>query len=140
MVPTEQSNKEGIEFYILQCQRQKYQLQAPLVYPWGAKFKTGKYINEHTYYRKFGRGEITYTNLIKSVIAHMAAHLVWACKFHMKHAPYSLKGGDPVYKISSEVIEVMPQSLVELWKIRMRSNFSLILVIWEELTLCFHMY
>ena len=37
------------------------------------------------------RGEFTYTYLDKSVVAHVAAHLVRACKFCMKQAPYMLE-------------------------------------------------
>ena len=54
--------------------------------------------------------------LDKSVVAHVAAHLVRACKFCMKQAPYCLKGGDLVYKISLEVVEVVRQSLAQLWE------------------------
>lgn len=116
MVPAEQPNEEGVDFYVLQCQRRKYQLQAPLQCPWGAEFEAGDYVIEGTYYRKSGRGEFTYTYLDKSVVAHVASHLVLACKFRMKQATYCLKGGDPVYKISSEVVEIVRQALSHLWE------------------------
>lgn len=79
----------------------------------GWEFEAGDFVIEGTYYKKFGRGEDTYKYLEKLVKAHVAAHLVRACKFTMKQASYRVKGGEPVYKISSEVIEVIHQSLRE---------------------------
>ena len=116
MVPAEQPNEEGVDFYILQCQRRKYKLKAPLSCPWGAEFEAGDFVIEGTYYKKSGRGEYTYTYLEKSVVAHVSSHLVLACKFRMKLAPYCLKGGDPVYKISSEVVDVVRHALAQMWE------------------------
>jgi len=116
VVPAEQPNEEGVDFYVLQCQRRKHKLQAPLACPWGAEFEVGDFVIEGTYYKKSGRGEYTYTYLEKSVVAHVSSHLVVACKFRMKLAPYCLKGGDPVYKISSEVVEVVRHALAQVWE------------------------
>jgi len=88
-------------------------LTSPLQCPWGGNFDASEYVIEGTYYKKFSRGEDTYQYLDKSVTAHVDAHLVQACKFNMKQASYRVKGGEPVYKISSEVLEVIHQSLRE---------------------------
>lgn len=52
-----------------------------------------------------------YKFLEKLVTAHVGAHRVCACKFNLKQTSYHVKGREPVYKIYSEVLEVIHQSL-----------------------------
>ena len=66
------------------------------------------------YYKKYGRGEKTYVLCEKEVDAHVDAHLVRACKFPMVLAQHRVKG-TPVYKMSSETLQICEDALREWW-------------------------
>lgn len=50
-----------------------------------------------------------------AAVAHVDAHLVRACKFPMRLAAHSVKGGSAVYKLSQETRAVIEQALQEWW-------------------------
>lgn len=42
-VPAPDENDEGVEFYILQCQKPKFLVEVAFVCPWGGDFRRGDY-------------------------------------------------------------------------------------------------
>lgn len=114
-VPAPDENDEGVEFYILQCQKPKFLVEVAFVCPWGGDFKRGDYAIAGTYYKKHGRSSDTYVFLDTAAVAHVDAHLVRACKFPMRLAAHSVKGGSAVYKLSQETRAVIEQALQEWW-------------------------
>jgi hypothetical protein len=91
-VPTPPGNEEGVEFFVLQCQRKKYEVQVDFEFPWGGEFKRGDFVVSGTYYKKFGRGDNTYVYLDKAVVAHVDSHLIRACKISHDPSMSSSKG------------------------------------------------
>jgi hypothetical protein len=112
MIPAEEENEDGVDFYILQCQGPKFVLQEPLICPWGGNYSAGDEVIRAKYYKKFGCGEKTYVLCNKAVDAHVDAHLVRACKFPMTLASHRVKG-TPVYKMSSETQSMCEDALRE---------------------------
>lgn len=114
MIPAEEDNEDGVEFYILQCTRRKFELQEPLNCPWGGVFSVGDEIIRGKYFKKYGRGDKTYIFCDKAVEAHVDTNLVRACKFPMVLASHMVKGS-PVYKMSSETMRMCEDALREWW-------------------------
>ena len=114
MIPAECDNEDGVDYYILQCQREKFMLQEPLSCPWGGVFDAGDEVIRAKYYKKYGRGDKTYVFCDRAVDAHVDAHLVRACKFPMLLAAHRVKGS-PVYKIASESKKICEDALRDWW-------------------------
>ena len=114
MIPAEEDNEDGVEFYILQCQAKKFVLAKPMTCPWRGIFRAGDVVIRAKYYKNYGRGEKTYVLCDKAVDVHVDAHLVRACKFPMVLASYRVKG-TPVYKMSSETQGICEDALREWW-------------------------
>jgi hypothetical protein len=51
-----EGNVEGVNFYILQCQHQKFMVSEPFASVWGCEFDIGDYVVAKTYYQKWGWG------------------------------------------------------------------------------------
>lgn len=115
VVPAEPGNEEGVEFYVMQCQRSKFEVEAPFTCTWGGEFDAGDFIIGGTYYKKHGTSDNTFVFLEKSQIAYVHSHLVRAVKFTMTIASHHVKGGDAVYKMSSETLECVRSVLREWW-------------------------
>ncbi len=49
-------NVIGVDFYILQCQHQKFMVSEPFACVWGCEFDIGDYVVARTYYQKWGWG------------------------------------------------------------------------------------
>lgn len=115
MIPADEGNEEGVEWFILQCTKAKYRVEEDFVCAWGTSFKKGDYAIAEaiagSYYQKYGRGRNTYVLLNKSVVAHVEAHLVRACKFPMVLAPHTVSGNEAVYKLTSEGEAIIRSSL-----------------------------
>jgi hypothetical protein len=114
MIPAKEDNEDGVQFYVLQCQRTKFVLEETFTCPWGGIFKAGDVVIREKYYKKFGRGDKTYVFCDKAIDAHVDAHLVRACKFPMTLAAHRVKG-TLVYKMSSESQRVCEDALREWW-------------------------
>lgn len=114
MIPAEDDNEDGVEFYILQCTKRKFELQEHLNCPWGGVFSAGDEVIRAKYFKKFGRGDKTFVFCDKAVDAHVDSHLVRACKFPMILAAHRVKGS-PVYKMSKESLRVCEDALREWW-------------------------
>jgi hypothetical protein len=54
VVPAPDENDEGVEFYILQCQKPKFRVEIAFVCPWDSDLKRGDYAIAGTYYKKQG--------------------------------------------------------------------------------------
>ena len=106
MIPAEEENEDGVDYYILQCTRSKFELQEPLQCPWGGVFAVGDEVLRAKYFKKHGRGDKTYVFCDRAVDAHVDAHLARACKFPMVLAAHRAKGS-LVYKMSSESVRVV---------------------------------
>jgi hypothetical protein len=92
MIHVEEENEDGVDFYILQCTRSKFELQEPLHCPWSGIFALGDEVIKAKYFKKHRRGDKTYVFCNKAVDVHVDAHLVRACKFPM----FSLRIGSRV--------------------------------------------
>lgn len=99
VVPALEGNTEGVEFYILQCTRAKYQVEHGFKCTWGPEFEAGDLIIRGTYYQKWNNG---YVFLSNSQQAHIDAHLVVHGKFAMIPKPGRRKGGEVTYDISDD--------------------------------------
>jgi len=67
MIPTKEDNEDGVQYYVLQCQRTKFVLEDHFTCPWGAIFKVEDVVIRGKYY--------------KAIDAHVDVYLVRACKF-----------------------------------------------------------
>jgi hypothetical protein len=114
-VPAPEGNDEGVEFYVLQCQRAKFMVEEDFVCPWEGDFKRGDYAVAGTYYMKHGRSADLYVFLDTSSMAHVDVHLIRACKFPMFLAAYSVKGHSIVYKMTEETRAVIEEALRDWW-------------------------
>jgi hypothetical protein len=114
MIPTEEDNEDGVDFYIIQCTRSKFMLEEPLHCPWSSIFAPRDEVIKVTYFKKHGRGDKTYLFCDKAVEAHVDAHLVRACKFPMVLASHRVKGS-PVYKMSSNNMRMCEDALQDWW-------------------------
>jgi hypothetical protein len=110
MIPVEEDNEDGVDFYILQCTRSKFMLKESLHCPWGGIFAPGDEVIKAKYFKKHGRGDKTYVFCDKAVKAHVDAHLVRACKFPMVLASHRVKDS-PVYKMSSNSMRLCEDAL-----------------------------
>lgn len=81
----------------------------------GGEFQPGDEVIGGTYYKKHGTADNTFVFLDKSHVAYVHAHLVRAVKFSMTLASHVVKGGDPVYRMSSETLECIKSVLTEWW-------------------------
>ncbi len=97
-----EGNVEGVDFYVLQCQRPKFMVCEPFACVWGCEFEMGNYVVARTYYQKWGKGNQSYVYLINSNIAYVDAHLVKAIKFPMTLQDHHVKGDDSIYKLLVE--------------------------------------
>jgi len=75
-----EGNIEGVEFYVLQCTRGKYEVDHKFTYSWGPQFEDGDFIIRGTYYQKWNNGYVYLGNFQP---AHIDAHLVGHGKFSM---------------------------------------------------------
>jgi len=115
VVPAEPGNEEGVPFYVLQCQRSKFEVQSAFTCSWGGEFQEGDFVIGGTYYKKHGTADNTFVFLDRSNVAYVHAHLVRAVKFSMTLASHMVKGGDRVYRMSSETLECIKSVLTEWW-------------------------
>lgn len=115
VVPAEDGNEERVQYYILQCTKPRFRVQADFVCPWGGEFQRGEYVIAGTYYQKHGSGSNTYVYLDNRPVGHIYSHLVRLSKFPMVLAPHTVKGGDSVYKMTVETAEKIETSLQQWW-------------------------
>jgi hypothetical protein len=54
MILVEEDNKDGVDFYILQCTRSKFMLEESLYCPWGGIFAPGDEVIKAKYFKKHG--------------------------------------------------------------------------------------
>jgi hypothetical protein len=113
-VPAIEGNAEGVDFYILQCQRRKQIVREKFTCIWGGQFEVGEYVIAGTYYQKWGNSPNSYVYLRNSRVAYIDASLVIACRFQMVPAAHRVKGDEPVYQLLSETIDVIRTSLEAL--------------------------
>ena len=113
-VPAIEGNDEGVDFYILQCQRKKQIVREKFTCVWGGQFEVGEYVIAGTYYQKWGKSQNSYVYLRDSRVAYLNATLVIACRFQMVPAAHRVKGDEPVYQLQSETIDVIRTSLEAL--------------------------
>jgi hypothetical protein len=111
VVPAEEGNSEGVDFYILQCQQPKFRVPEPFDCVWGCHFDAGDYVVGATYYQKWGTSNRSYVFLSESRLAYVDAHLIRMCKFPMPPASHRVKGDDIVYKLSEETLGLIQSSL-----------------------------
>ena len=107
-VPAMEGNAEGVEFYILQCTRAKYEVEQGFKCAWGPEFESGDLIIRGTYYQRWNNG---YVFLNNSQPAHIDAHLVVHGKFAMIPKPGRCKGGEVTYNISDDTFDTITTSL-----------------------------
>jgi hypothetical protein len=79
-IPVEVDNKEGVDFYILQCQHTKFIMKEAFECIWGGRFEAGNSVVAGTYYQRWGRSNKSYVYLSDSRITYVSADLVKACK------------------------------------------------------------
>lgn len=115
MIPAPEGNDEGVEFYVLQCEKPKFEVLEDFQCPWGEIFEKGDFAVVGTYYQKYGRGSNTFVLLDKSRKAHVKAGHIRAVKFPMILAPHILRGGSAVYKMNLETMEMIQQVLSSWW-------------------------
>jgi len=108
VVPTAEGNSKGAEFYILQCTREKYEVQRGFKCAWGPEFEAGEFIIQGTYYQKWNNG---YVYLGNSQPAHIDAHLVVHGKFVMIPKPIRQKDGEVTYDISDNNLAIIRAGL-----------------------------
>lgn len=114
-VPAADNNDEGVSFYILQCQRPKHTVQHDFDCVWGGHFQAGDSVISGTYYQKWGRRDANnYVYLRNSREAFVDSSSVLACKFHMIPRNHRVKGGDAVYGVPEETVDVINTALEEM--------------------------
>jgi hypothetical protein len=113
VVPAEGDNSEGVDFYILQCQRPKFKVRESFSCVWGCDFEAGDLAIGGTYYQKWGSSNKSYVYLSESNVAYIHAHLVCASKFAIPPANHRVKGDDPVYSLSNETLELIRSAINE---------------------------
>lgn len=107
-VPAAEGNTEGVEFYILQCTRGKYEVRDGFKCAWGPEFEVGDFVIRGTYYQKWNNG---YVFLGNSQPAHIDAHLAVHGKFAMIPKPGRRKGGEVTYNISDDTLATIRAGL-----------------------------
>ena len=110
-VPAEEDNDEGVEFYILQCQRSRFVVKEAFECVWGGSFEVGNCVVAGTYYQRWGRTDKTYVYLNESRVAHVNADAVIASKFLMRPASYRVKGQESLYKISEDTLALIKSAV-----------------------------
>jgi hypothetical protein len=113
VVPIERDNSEGVDFYILQCQRPKFKVRESFTCVWGCEFEAGDLAIGGAYYQKWDSSNKSYVYLNESNAAYIHAHLVCASKFAMPLANHRVKGDDPVYSLSNKTIELIRSDINE---------------------------
>ncbi len=86
-------------------------MQETFTWSWGNKFEVGDQVVANTYYQKRGHGELSYVYLSNSQVAFIDVDLVLACKFFMLLACHRVKGGNVIYHLSKEILEIIKTSL-----------------------------
>lgn len=115
MIPAPEGNDEGVEFYVLQCEKAKLEVLEDFQCPWGEVFLKGDFAVVATYYQKYGTGSNTYVLLDRSKRAHVHARHIRAVKFPMILAPHTVRGNNAVYKMTPETMEMIQQVLSTWW-------------------------
>jgi hypothetical protein len=110
-VPVEVDNEDGVDFYILQCQRPRFVVTEPFECIWGSTFHACDFTVAGTYYQRWGHSNKTYVYLSELRIAYVSADLVKACKFIMRPATYRVKGDEPIYKMSEDTPSMIKSSI-----------------------------
>lgn len=114
-VPPEEGNDEGVSFYVLQCQQAKHIVEVDFQCIWGGQFQAGDSVISGKYYQKWGRQDSNnYVFLRNSREAFFDANSVLACKFQMIPRQYRVKGGDAVYNMPEETVDVINTALEEM--------------------------
>ncbi len=75
------------------------------------KFEVGDQVLAGTYYQKWGRGEFSYVHLCSSQVTFIHVDLVLVYKFRMLPTHHRVKGGNVVYQLLKETLEVIKTSL-----------------------------
>lgn len=115
MIPAFEGNDEGVDFYVLQCTKNRFQVEEDFICPWGESFQKGDFAVAGTYYQKYGRGSNTFVYLERSVQAHVHASKIRVAKFPMILASHVVRGGDAVYKMTDETLDMIQQVLSAWW-------------------------
>lgn len=103
----QESNNEGVELYILQCQQATHIVAKRFTCPWGGEFNVGDHVIIGFYYQKWGCGDNDYVLLGNSKLAFVYTHLVITCKFAMLPAHHRVKGDELVCQITNEALQVI---------------------------------
>jgi hypothetical protein len=107
VVSTKEDNDEGVEFYILQCQRPRFFVKEAFECVWEGSFEVGNCVVAGTYYQRWGRSDRTYVYLNEFRVAYINADAVIACKFLMQPASYRVKGQESIYKIYEDTLALI---------------------------------
>jgi hypothetical protein len=110
-ISTEEDNNEGVEFYVLQCQRLKFFVKEPFECVWRGSFEVGNCVVAGTYYQRWGRTDMTYVFLNESRVFYVNADLVIACKFLIRPTSYKVKGQESIYKISNDTLALIESAV-----------------------------
>jgi hypothetical protein len=98
----EPNNEEGVPYYILQCQREKFIVGEPFHCVWGNSFEIGDHVIEGLYFQNWGTRARNYVFLNNSLPAFVHSHLLKATKFPMIPLDHRVKGSDPIYNLPEE--------------------------------------
>lgn len=113
-VAATEDNDEDVPFYILQCQTPKQVVGDNFDCVWGGHFQTGDTVLSGTYYQKWGRRDSNnFVYLRNSEPAFVHCSAVLACKFQMVPRQHRVKGGEAVYTLTDEAIDVINTALEE---------------------------
>ena len=111
VVPVEEDNAKGVQFYTLQCQQPKFKVTASFKCVWRCEFQAGDFIVAATYYQKQGTSNRSYVFLSESRTAYVDAHLIRMYKFFIPPTSYRVKGDDTIYQISKDTLALIQSSL-----------------------------
>jgi hypothetical protein len=93
-VVAEEGNSEGVDFYILLCQKSLHEVREDSIEDsWGQKVYCGKYILVGTYYQRRGRSNNSYVLCDTNRPAFIYSHLVIIAKFNMEVSAHRQRGG-----------------------------------------------
>jgi hypothetical protein len=93
-VVAEEGNSEGVDFYILLCQKFLYEVQeASSEDSWGQKVYHGEHIVVGTYYQRRGSSNNSYVLCGTNRPAFIYSHLVITTKFNMEVTAHRQRGG-----------------------------------------------
>jgi hypothetical protein len=101
-IPATRGNREGVEFYLLFCQRGRFLVREAFECSWGHTFEVGDYAVCGSYYQTWGRLDKSYVLLDSSQQAYLPSELVVHVKFNMAPQDHHVQGDDTVYYLSTD--------------------------------------